>query len=131
VQKREGQLRRIEGLDGKVKHDARVLADRIEHDRRSVFCHHLAHDLDRLGFETLQMQRQRARYLCRAIDRVVIIHKFEGLSLRHRNFPDAIRSSSKNEDFISVSQSNREKRPVLRRCCGRSTIEIGRIGDER
>ena len=48
----------MEGLERQVQHDARILADRIEHDRIAEFGRDLAHDLDRLGFELAQMRRE-------------------------------------------------------------------------
>ncbi len=55
VHQREGRLGRVEGLHRQVQHHGAVLADRIQHDGLVGFGHHLAHDVDALGFEALQM----------------------------------------------------------------------------
>jgi L-fucose isomerase-like protein len=55
VQQREGRLGRIEGLGRQVQHHRAVLADRVEHHRAFALGDHLSHDVDALGFQTLQM----------------------------------------------------------------------------
>jgi hypothetical protein len=57
VQKRKGRLRRKERLDRQVQHHRAVLADGIEHDGPLALGHHLAHDVDALGLETLEMRQ--------------------------------------------------------------------------
>src|SRR5579871_462172 len=41
-----------------MKHDAGVLADRIEHDRIFELCHDVTHDLDRFSLKRSKMFRQ-------------------------------------------------------------------------
>ena len=60
MHEREGQWRRMKRFHRKLQHDARILADRVEHHRVLEFGGHLANDLDRLGFEALEMLRQDA-----------------------------------------------------------------------
>ena len=49
MEERERRLFRIKGLEGQVKHDRTVLADRIEHDRLFTFRGNFADDVNRLG----------------------------------------------------------------------------------
>jgi hypothetical protein len=56
MQEREGQRRRMERLDREMQHDARILADRVEHHRILELGDDLAHDLDRLGLEAPQVR---------------------------------------------------------------------------
>src|SRR6185437_3782471 len=50
----------IERLERHMQHHARVLADRVEHHRIGELGSDLAHDLDRLGLEPLQMSGEHA-----------------------------------------------------------------------
>jgi hypothetical protein len=52
--------RRVEGLASQVQHHGAVLADRIQHHRAVGLGHHLAHDVDALGFEALQVGQAAA-----------------------------------------------------------------------
>src|SRR5260370_33477043 len=61
VEERKRRLGRKERLARQMQHDARILADRIEHHRVAELRHHLAHDADRFGFETLQMTGAQTR----------------------------------------------------------------------
>src|SRR5262249_42492490 len=63
MQQRKRKFCWIERLQREMQHHAGVLADRIEHDRRPELRDHVAHDLDRFGFESLEMSRQHARGL--------------------------------------------------------------------
>lgn len=49
MEERERRLFRIKGLEGQVKHDRTVLADRIEHDRLFTFRGNFADDVNRFG----------------------------------------------------------------------------------
>ena len=49
----------MEGLQGQMQQDRRILADGIEHHRVVAFGDHFAHDVDALGFELLQMSQCR------------------------------------------------------------------------
>lgn len=51
MQQWERDLCRIEGLQRKVQHDARILADRIEHYWLAKFGNDVAHDLDGLSLQ--------------------------------------------------------------------------------
>ena len=53
------QRRRIERLDREMQHHAGILADRVKHHRLSELRGHLPHDLDRFGFQSLEMSGQR------------------------------------------------------------------------
>jgi len=55
VHQREGRLAGIEGLGGQVQHHGAVLADRIQHHRAFALGGHLAHDVDALGLQSLQV----------------------------------------------------------------------------
>ena len=55
VHQRERRLRRVERLERQVQHHRAVLADRVQHRRSLRLRHRLAHDLDRLGLEPLQV----------------------------------------------------------------------------
>jgi hypothetical protein len=55
VQQRKRRHRRVEGLHRQVQHHRAVLADRVEHHRVVGFGDDLAHDVDALGFEALQV----------------------------------------------------------------------------
>ena len=55
---RKRQRTWIEGLEGKVKHHARILANRIEHDRVVELRRDLANDFNRFRLKPLQMSRQ-------------------------------------------------------------------------
>ena len=55
MHQREGGLGGVEGLEGQVDHAGRVLADAVEHDRVFELRHHLADDMDALGFQLLEM----------------------------------------------------------------------------
>ena len=55
MQKRKRRLARRKGLLRDVQHRARILADRIEHDRIGEARHRLAHDVDGLGLEPAQL----------------------------------------------------------------------------
>ena len=57
VEQREGRLRRMERLHGEVQHHRAVLADRVEHHRPLALGDGLAHDVDALGFEPLQVRQ--------------------------------------------------------------------------
>ncbi len=50
----------MEGLAREVQHARAVLADRIEHHRVPAFGDDLAHDLDALRFEPLQVGQRIA-----------------------------------------------------------------------
>jgi hypothetical protein len=58
MEKREGQGRRMKGLERDVQHGARILADRIKHDRRVKLRNHLAHDVNSFRFEAAEMERE-------------------------------------------------------------------------
>ena len=58
VQQRERQPGRVEGLERQVQHHRAVLPDRVQHDRPVALRHDLAHDVDALGLEPLEV-RQR------------------------------------------------------------------------
>ena len=55
VQQREGRGAREERLAREMQHHRAVLTDRIEHHGIVRLGHHLAHDVDRLGLEPLQV----------------------------------------------------------------------------
>src|SRR5581483_3889441 len=55
VEERERRRRGMEGLAREVQHDRAVLADRVEHHRVLRLGDDLAHDVDRLRLEPLQM----------------------------------------------------------------------------
>src|SRR5208282_1578267 len=55
VQQREWWLSGIKCLARQMHHNSRILADRIKHHRVTELRYYLAHDADRLGFQTLQM----------------------------------------------------------------------------
>ena len=55
MEQREGRRRREEGLAGEVEHHRAVLADRIEHHRPLGLGDDLAHDVDALRLELLEM----------------------------------------------------------------------------
>ena len=55
VHDREGQAGRPEGLLGQPEHDDRVLAAREQQHGTLELGHHLAHDVDRLRLERLEM----------------------------------------------------------------------------
>ena len=57
VQQRKRQRARIERLERDVQHRGAVLADRIQHDWLVALGDHLAHDLDALGFQALQVRQ--------------------------------------------------------------------------
>jgi hypothetical protein len=61
MKQRKGRFAGIERLAREMQHDARILADRIQHDRLAELGHDLAHGADRLGFEPVQMRRQSMR----------------------------------------------------------------------
>ena len=61
VQERERRRRRRERLLGQAEHDRAVLADRVEHHRVLGGGDDLAHDVDRLGLEPLEMCEPNAR----------------------------------------------------------------------
>ena len=56
VQERERRRRGIEGLAREVQHDRAVLADRVQHHRVLGLGDDLAHDVDRLRLEPLQVR---------------------------------------------------------------------------
>jgi hypothetical protein len=56
MEERERRLRRVERLLREVQHRAAVLADRVEHHRPLGDRDDLAHDVDRLGLEPLQVR---------------------------------------------------------------------------
>ncbi len=64
VQQRKRRRRRIERLDREVQHHRAVLADGVEHHRLLALRHHLAHDVDALGLEPLQVGERRCRRRC-------------------------------------------------------------------
>jgi hypothetical protein len=55
MEQRERRRRGMERLARQVQHHRRILADRIEHDRTLRLGHDLAHDMDRFGFEAVEM----------------------------------------------------------------------------
>ena len=55
VQQWERQPAGMERLAGQVQHDAAVLADRVQHDRSFELRDDLAHDVDGLGLELLEV----------------------------------------------------------------------------
>ena len=57
VHQREGRLGRIERLSREVQHHRAVLADRIEHHRIRRLGDELAHDVDALRLEALEMRQ--------------------------------------------------------------------------
>src|ERR1044071_7087125 len=57
MHERERQWRRMKCLYRKVKHHARILANRVEHHRVLELRDHFANDLNRLGFEAFEMLR--------------------------------------------------------------------------
>ncbi len=61
VQQRERRLGRVERLHRHVQHRGAVLADGVQHHRLAALRDHLAHDLDCLGLEALEV-RERARW---------------------------------------------------------------------
>ncbi len=63
VHDRERELRRAERLLGEPQHDDRVLAAGEEQHRPLTLGGDLAHDVDRLGLERVEM-RERARHVC-------------------------------------------------------------------
>ena len=76
MEERERRLRRIERLHRQMKHHRRVLADRIKHDRVAEFGRNLAHDVDALGLQALQVRRRRgAVEFCHACQRMPAIRK--------------------------------------------------------
>ena len=81
VQQRERKWRGIEGLDGKVQHDAGVLADRVEHHRILEFGDDLAHDFDRLRLEPLEVCRKSLRR--RGIGREMACGRMAREAVRH------------------------------------------------
>jgi hypothetical protein len=44
-----------------MQHHRAVLADRVKHDRLFALGHHLAHDVDALGFQALQVGEPHGR----------------------------------------------------------------------
>jgi hypothetical protein len=55
VQEREWRLRRVKRLQRQMEHHRTILADRVEHDRLLGLRDRIAHDVDALGLEALQM----------------------------------------------------------------------------
>ncbi len=55
VQERERRLARGESLQRQLEHDRAVLADRVQHHRLLGLRGDLAHDVDALGLEPLQV----------------------------------------------------------------------------
>ena len=55
MQEGKRRLGRIEGLHRQMQQDRRILADRIEHHRLGEGRRHFAKDVDRLGFEAVEM----------------------------------------------------------------------------
>ena len=49
-----------ERLHRQVQHHRAVLADRVQHHRPLALGHHLAHDVDALGLQALQVSEVRA-----------------------------------------------------------------------
>ena len=56
VQQRKWDLPRVECLTSQMKQHGRVLADRVQHHRAFELRHDLADNVDRFGFELLQMR---------------------------------------------------------------------------
>src|SRR5690606_22125139 len=56
MQKWERRLCRIERLHGQVQKHRGILADRIQHHRLSEICRDLPHNVDRLGFQPLEVR---------------------------------------------------------------------------
>ena len=59
VQQRERQGRGVEGLDGDAQKGLAVLADGVHQHRPLALSHRLPKDMDRFGFEALQMGQPR------------------------------------------------------------------------
>ena len=57
VHQRERQASRCEGLQRQMQEHRRILADRIEHHRVLGLGDRLPHDVNALGFETLQVSQ--------------------------------------------------------------------------
>jgi len=77
VEQREGRRRWKECLFRQVQHHRRILADGIEHHRLFGLGHHLAHDVDGFGFETVEMgQAGFVDHLGHGTRRLVITNGF-------------------------------------------------------
>ncbi len=61
VEQREGRLRRIEGFHRDMQHRHGVLADRKQHHRLFAFRDSLAHDVDALRLEPIEMAERTGR----------------------------------------------------------------------
>ncbi|MEH2487080.1 hypothetical protein V1280_003019 [Bradyrhizobium sp. AZCC 2230] len=55
MEQREGEPGGMKRLHRHMEHHARILADRIEHDRLFELGDHIAHDLDRFSLEAAEM----------------------------------------------------------------------------
>jgi hypothetical protein len=62
VKQREGRFRRKERLLGEVQHHRGVLADRVEHHRIAELGCDFADDMDRLGFQPLEVRQLFVRH---------------------------------------------------------------------
>ena len=55
VHQRKRKLRGMKGLQGQVKHDRAVFADRVQHDGILGLCSHFTHDVNGLGLKLFQV----------------------------------------------------------------------------
>src|SRR5277367_3848474 len=62
MQQRKWQRRGVEGLERDMQHRARVLADRIEHDRIAEFGDDLPHYVNSFRLKAFQVRRQGVRH---------------------------------------------------------------------
>ena len=62
MEQRERGQRRVEGLHGQVQHDGAVLAHRVEHHRMLRLGGRLAHDVDALGLQALEVGQPPLRW---------------------------------------------------------------------
>src|SRR5581483_6026426 len=102
VQQRKRWRSRIKRLDCQMQHGARILADRVEHDRPFELRHDVAHDLDGFRLEPLKLPWK----VCRSL----------ADDLRHEGIGDHSRIESGRNGLFPNTFLRRRSEMVPSRC---------------